>query len=1017
MALSMAMTSMSVSASAVIPLDETVTVNGEEIQQSDIEGSTMGESQDNTDDPDPEECMLAPGELIPSVTEDVFGELTDSVTNKLLELPESTASDLFDALDEAVSQDRNLMEAFFQAALDTYTDETETDSVLTYIREYYLDVLSEYPSVDQEAAKQSIDAGTTYTEIQDAFYLYYGEALQEGGQQEGTDTGEQEGIGGNEGQEGTGDDGTGEETDSALEAKKQEALKQLQDAGSQVPAGKEAERDEILTEATTMIQGAATEEEVASALENAKTKLAGLTQSAELSTEINKAIEELELIDLTALDSSRLAEAQAVIEAAKSNLQTCTTAEQITQLLSDAKNQVSALISAQVVDTQRTAALEGLEQYYNSLTFAVDELKEAAEQEYAKGVAAIQAASTEADITKALEETKDALSKISTGTEESLEMLREDAVKTVTEVKDSIRSSADIAEKAYSFFYKELQAADTPEKIVSPKNNGLNLMNALKKAINESDPLSCGETISFLKVYTSGTEIKSLLDYLSITADGEKFADAKERIEDAVKAIQLNDIEAVRDYLTDKLKNIASVVSEDKQEEIDAAIEDFTRKAEGDSLRDAYKLYLETEEKINDILGSDELSKVKLEAIAELDKFLDGVKDSELKGKINDIILEAEVSIESAKTEAQIEAILEKAQDAVDELKKEFEQEAELEKKRESAKAQIDKLINGVSDADLRTILKPIAESAKADIDRAESESEISAVITQIKKDITQATSEYSKDKALLQKKTQTIEKLENLTDGKILSTELSVLLTNAKNDIMNATTSSEVDNIYNTTAQTFNKIYLEDLREEYNAKLDSLLSGSGAEGETLAKIQEVVTKAKSNINKASNLSVIENIYNQAQSAIQLLNQNATSNLDDIKAQAISELENYTPLNTTSAKKVIAAYTNKINNATTADEITTYLQEGKSLLQRLNDAAGVTSETASNSSLVNPNTSTSKYGDTASAQAMAKGGLEETSMVKTGDENGKSIVVNAIAAVIGIGAVVALIVMKIRKKK
>ena len=1013
MALSIAMPSMSVSATAVIPLsEETAIGNGEEVPEPEL-----GDMADNLEtlDTGQEECSVTPSELLPAVTEDVFGDYTDTIINKLLELEDSAPEIMLDALDETVGQDRNMMEELFQAALETYTEEAVTDSLLSYIREYYLDILSGYTDVDQEAVKQAIESADTYPDIQDAFYVYYGEALQQGGDQGDPETGDQGDAG--HSNPGNGNDENGGEISQDFEAKKQDALNQLQEAGNQVPAGNEAEKDAIITETTNAIMSSETEEAITSALEDGKAKLAGLSQDAAVSSEIEKAIGELELIDLTSLDSKRLAEAQAVIDKAKADLAACTTVEQITQLLSDTKNQVSALISAQVVDTQRAAALEGLELYFNGLTFAVDKLKEAAVQIYDKGFAAINAASSEADITKALDETKAALSAISTGSEESLEMLKDDAEAEMAKVKDSIKISTDLAEKIYSYFYKELQLADTPEKIVSAKNSGLNVMKSLKEAMEKSDPQECGETISLLKVYTSSTEIKSLLDYLSVTVDGAGFTDAKEMLGDAVQAVQLNDIDAILDYLTEKIRSMSVIVSEDKQEEIDDVIDEFSKAAEGDSLRDIYKLYLETEKKINDILESDGLSQIKLEAIEVLNGFLDGISDSELKGKINDIILEAEVSIQNAETETQIEAILEKARNDVDELKEEYEQEVELEKQRENAKAQIDKLINGVTDSELRSILMPIADSAKAEIDRAESASEISAVISQIKKDITQATSEYAKDKALLQKKTQTIEKLESLADGKILSTELSVLLTNAKNDIMNATSMSEVDNIYNTTAQTFNTIYLEDLREEYNAKLDSLLSGSGAEGDTLVKIQEVVTKAKSNINKAANQSVMDNIFNQAESAIQLLVQNSSSNLDEIKAQAITELENYTSLNTTSAKKVIAAYTNKINNATSTDEVTNYLQEGKTLLQKLNDAAGVTSGTDTNSSLLNPNTSTSKYGDTASAQAMAKGGIEETSMVKTGDENATSIIVNALAALAGIGACVALIVLKIRKKK
>ena len=116
---------------------------------------------------------------------------------------------------------------------------------------------------------------------------------------------------------------------------------------------------------------------------------------------------------------------------------------------------------------------------------------------------------------------------------------------------------------------------------------------------------------------------------------------------------------------------------------------------------------------------------------------------------------------------------------------------------------------------------------------------------------------------------------------------------------------------------------------------------------------------------------------------------------------------------TESAQKVISVYTNKIQSATSEDQVKQYLSDAKGLLDKLNAAAGITSSTDQNGG-----TSTGSTASGTDVQSASKKGDDTpTSSVKTGDENGFNIIASVAALIVGIGAVGALIYMKFFKKK
>ena len=169
--------------------------------------------------------------------------------------------------------------------------------------------------------------------------------------------------------------------------------------------------------------------------------------------------------------------------------------------------------------------------------------------------------------------------------------------------------------------------------------------------------------------------------------------------------------------------------------------------------------------------------------------------------------------------------------------------------------------------------------------------------------------------------------------------------------------------------------------------------------------------KVKANIDKTSSEDAMQQIYDQAEKSVSLLKENSSS-LDKVKEDAINELKNYTTLNTESVQKVISAYSNKIQSATSEDQVKQYLSDAKGLLDKLNAAAGITSSTDQNSSTGGSSTS-----GTDVQSASKKGDDTATSSVKTGDENGIRIFASIAAMIVGIGTIGAMVYLKFIKKK
>ena len=725
------------------------------------------------------------------------------------------------------------------------------------------------------------------------------------------------------------------------------------------------------------------------------------------------AIKEIEAIDISSLTGERKEAAEKYLAEVKEKITNASSAEDIEVLSAEASATLESLLAQETLESQRTAAKEALKEFFDGAKFETDELKAAAQEIYDSAMEAIGQADSIEKINDELDSAKEDIQNVIDQKDGVLDTLKDNAKKNIDEARDAIQTESQLPDEVVAMAEEQIDAADSAKTIQSIKTVSKEILANMKSALDEKSKSSVSDTISSLRGISLNKDDPDLLAYMAEKASAAEYADACTLMEAAVEYVSLSDAD-FKDVLVDDMKDVLADAKEDKVEDAQKIFDEAVSSMKDVSRLNTYKVYENAMTELGKLKATDEVSAAKEEAEASLDKLVEGITDKTVKAKAEEIVAKAKESLKDAKTVEEVNKIVEDAAGKVEKVKKEASDAEKLEKKKKTYQAKLDDLVKNVTDSELKTTLSKIVDSAKADISNATSEEQMNEILTKAKNDIKNTTVEYSKNKALATKKAQLIEKLTSLADGKSLSSEALSIISQAKTDIMDTSTSEDAVSIYNTAVASFKETYVNDLHTSYKEKLDALApdASSTLDDTTKTKINDTITKAKENIDKTSSEDAMKQIYDQAEKSVSLLKENSSS-LDKVKEDAINELKNYTTLNTESVQKVISAYTNKIQSATSEDQVKQYLSDAKGLLDKLNAAAGITSSTDQNDG-----TSTSSTASGTDVQSASKKGDDApTSSVKTGDENGFNIIASVAALIVGIGAVGALIYMKFFKKK
>ena len=733
---------------------------------------------------------------------------------------------------------------------------------------------------------------------------------------------------------------------------------------------------------------------------------------AALKEAVENALTEIDSIDISTLTGDRKAAAEKYLTETKDKINKATSVDDINVIIAEAAATIDGYLADETLENQKSAAKDSLKEFFDKAVFDTDELKAVAKEIYDTAVQTIDGAKSIEDVNSALDDAKDDIQDVIDQKDGVLDTLRECAKKSIAEVRDTITTKSDLPDAIRSLAEDQIYDAKSAASIQSIKTVAKEILTNMRSVLDEKSKASAVETIKSLRGLTLNSEDPDLLAYMAEKVSETDYNGACVLMSSAIDYVSMNDAD-YKDFLVDDMKDALSNVSSDNVDNAKKIYNDTVSSMNNASRLDCYKAYETAMEKLEKMQADDAVSVAKKEAEAKLDKLLDGITDKTVKAKAEDIISGAKSDLKDAKTTDDVDKIVKDATDKVEKAKKEASDAEKLETKKKSYQTKLDDLIKNVTDSELKSTLSKIVTSAKSDIANATSEEQMNEILTKAKSDIKHTTVEYSQNKALATKKAQLIEKLTTLADGKTLSSEALSIISQAKIDVIDASTSEDAISIYNTAVASFKETYVSDLRTSYKEKLDDLdvAADSSLDDTTKTKISDLVTKAKANIDKTSSEDAMQQIYDQAEKSVSLLKENSSS-LDKVKEDAINELKNYTTLNTESVQKVISAYSNKIQSATSEDQVKQYLSDAKGLLDKLNAAAGITSSTDQNSSTGGSSTS-----GTDVQSASKKGDDTATSSVKTGDENGIRIFASIAAMIVGIGTIGAMVYLKFIKKK
>lgn len=803
---------------------------------------------------------------------------------------------------------------------------------------------------------------------------------------------------------------------------------------------------------------------------------------------INAAVKELEALDYSTLSDDMKPVAQQMIQDAITKIGTATTEQEVSSIVEETKQQLKKLEEDDIQNIRIEVAINELTQALNQMAFSNERDFQKAKEALKNYTEMLKKTSTETEIAEIVGLAKKDLNEIAQGTGDVLTEARDAALAELTALKETI-SDKEMALRVYDLWAQKIRDSLNKEEVDKYFSGGKNSFVALKDAENTSTPSSYTAFLESLKLIcvseddiTLMEQIKANLnadeqiimtsDFLmalenpdtssfkkallekidSLAADvpndfAEKVSELKKKTEDAMAKVndkkdaysiyreaflELKELNASSAELQKKIEENIAILEKSTTldtEEAKAIIQIYKDKiSKAASLDEADSLLKEAVEKLQKLEEANEetkkLTAAKEDAYKQLERLLTGITDQNLKNEIEKVISNVRSDIAIADSVDTVKSLVEKAKQDISELKKKYEQEKSVKAAREKAAKQIDTFLNGVKDADLKEQLSKIGDSAKRDLEDADDIQSINSILQNFKQDAEKLTKEYAADKALTAKKTSTVKKMTDYTNGKEMTNEMYNLYQKAKEDIMNAESSSEIDSIYTTFIKEFNNLSLASVKDKYSQKLDDLLNSVNSASPKYNDIASVISKAKDNISKATSQTLMDNIFAQAKSKVEtLIQQSDTENdLDTIKEKAINELRNATTLSTSTAQKVISVYTNKIQNATSESEVEQALGEGKALLQKLNEAAGIDpdDQDTGTGALTNGSTMNKADGDANSNTTYSSTKKEDLTSglkgdVKTGDENGFQIILSFVTILAGLGAIGFLLWKKLKK--
>lgn len=316
------------------------------------------------------------------------------------------------------------------------------------------------------------------------------------------------------------------------------------------------------------------------------------------------------------------------------------------------------------------------------------------------------------------------------------------------------------------------------------------------------------------------------------------------------------------------------------------------------------------------------------------------------------------------------------------------------------------------AEVDAFTDMDEIEAKTRESIANAQTADECSTIYAQAKQDYKAA---YLKSmRTVFSAKLDELVSADKFTDSTYLTKAQEVIATQ-KSNLDQATNEDTMQKCYDLAKENIDKLLTAQSTATTlaSAKVTAINQLNASYTNLSDQQSKVLNKYIDAINNATTTDEINDLVTKCDAAMKEAGANADTDaaLAQAKADAISALTNMAATapeaNKEAAQEVLKTYTDKINAATTTDEVKQLLEDGKNALSKYGADA--------NAAVPNSKTQTTLGSGSGSGDASQKGDATTTTSVKTGDDN-MGIIAIAGTAIMGALAAAFISLRKFIKK-
>ena len=608
-------------------------------------------------------------------------------------------------------------------------------------------------------------------------------------------------------------------------------------------------------------------------------------------------------------------------DSAKAQINTMNTEEEMQGVIDSLTEKMNTLLSSQQLCIAKQGYVKILHEYRDSMSYETNSLKEMADTAATTAEEKINASTTVDEASSALENGKSEIQRIANQDETVISELKKQAEDKMNAGMDEVTENISIKNNVQKALFKRLNTAEKAKEIESVLNTADRAI-ADMKAGTTGDMSSIITLMKDLKGIAQDSDTTNVIEKIIAMGAPGYMEEAENRVSDVCNAL-LSDTNEFAKYLTSRAGQTIS----------------------GNTKVAAYEQYVS----INNGAPDEDLQKTRNAAKAEIQKMLDEVTTSDSSSSERKESLKAEIytSIDTANSKEEVQTALTNGKAKIKSFAEELKNEDAINTAKENAKKAIEKTVSAQTDANVKSAVSKLAVTAEEKINNAKSADEITNILNTFNADVKAAISKNAADASLAAVKLETITKLNSLSDGvntQYVTSEMNNIITQAKTNVENATTSEACSKIYTQAKKDYKNAYLVSMRKAYSEKIDALLTSDITDADAITKVKEVISKQKQNLEQATNEETMNKCYELAKTNVEkIVSEISDSNLSTVKANALTKLKNsYTNLNEQQAK-ILNKYLNDISAAKSEDEVNSLVEKCDAAMK---DAGAIKSSTS-----------------------------------------------------------------------